>query len=404
MRIEKKNVIDLIPASYNPRKISNEELNLLKASMDKYGCVEPIIWNERTNNIVGGHQRLKVLQAQNVKEIECVIVNLSENDEKDLNIKLNKISGEWDLDKLEIVLTDLQLADFDLTLTGFSEVELNRILKDEIVEDSFDVDSELKQPVFSQAGDLYLLGKHRILCGDSTKPESYERLMDGQKANLLLTDPPYNVNIEEKAGKIQNDNMSDKDFYKFLFSAFSCMFLNLADDGSFYVFHADKEAINFRTALQDAGFYIMQGCVWVKNNIVMGRSPYQWKHEPVLFGKKLKGKHCWYADRKQTTVWEYDKPQRSELHPTMKPIQLMAYPIRNSTMTNGVVLDPFLGSGSTLIACEETERICRGIELEPKFVDVIVQRYYQYTHNEEIYLIRGGERLKWPKWDGLEQT
>lgn len=398
MRIEKKKISDLNPASYNPRKISKEELELLRASIDKYGCVELIIWNERTGNIVGGHQRLKVLQAQNIQEIECVIVNLSENEEKDLNLRLNKIAGEWDLEKLELVFKDLQIADFDLNLTGFSDIELNRILKDEIIEDDFDIENELRNPVFSQLGDLWCLGRHRVICGDSTEKETYILLMCGQKANLILTDPPYNVNVNKNAGKIMNDNMENSKFYDFLFSTFNCMHENLADDGSIYVWHADAgtEGFNFRKAFNEAGFHLAQICVWVKNNIVLGRSPYQWKHEPVIFGWKQRGRYQWYSDRKQTTIWEFDKPQQSKLHPTMKPVSLMAYPIKNSTMTNGIVLDPFLGSGSTLIACCETNRVCRGIELDPKFVDVIVNRYYQYSHDEDIYVIRGGERLKWP--------
>lgn len=388
-------VSELTPAPYNPRKISKKDFEALKNSLEEFGYVEPIIWNENTRHVVGGHQRLKALQELGVKEIECIVIDVPEDKEKALNIALNKISGDWDIEKLEIVLKDLQLADFDLNLTGFSEIELDKIFKDEIHEDNFDIDTEFKKPIFAQAGDLYLLGKHRLICGDSTKPETYERLLDGQKVNLILTDPPYNVDIEEKAGKIQNDNLSNNEFYNFLLNAFSSMCSSLADDGSFYVFYADKEAVNFRTALLESGFYIAQGCIWVKNSIVIGRSNYQWKHEPVLFGWKQKGKHLWYSDRKQTTIWEFDKPQRSELHPTMKPIPLLAYPIKNSTMTNGIVLDPFLGSGSTLIACCETDRVCRGIEIDPKFVDVIVNRYYQYSHDEEIYLIRDGEKIKW---------
>lgn len=399
MKIEVIDIEKLNPAKYNPRKNlspKDKEFQKLKNSFDEFGYVEPIIWNKSTGHIVGGHQRFKILKAQGLKQIQCVVVDFPEDKEKALNIALNKISGDWDFEKLADLFENLKNLNVDLNLTGFEAPEISQITSNifqkNIKEDNFNVDEELKKPVFSREGDLYLLGRHRLLCGDSTKKENYERLMDGQKANLILTDPPYNVNIEEKAGKIQNDNLSSEDFYNFLKSAFSCMQENLAEDGSFYVFYADRESVNFRTALQNSGFFIMQCCIWVKNQLVMGRSPYQWKHEPVLFGKKLKGKHCWYSDRKQTTIWEYDKPQRSELHPTMKPVQLMAYPIRNSTMTNGIVLDPFSGSGSTLIACEETDRICRGIELEPKFVDVIVKRYSEFTADNNIYLIRDGQK------------
>lgn len=218
---------------------------------------------------------------------------------------------------------------------------------------------------------------------DSTVTETYTKLMDGQKANLVLTDPPYNVDVEETAGKIMNDNMSDSDFYNFLLAAYKCMYDSLADDGSIYVWHADTEGLNFRKAFKEAGFQLSGCCIWKKNSLVLGRSPYQWIHEPCLFGWKQKGKHQWYADRKQTTVWEYDKPKSSPDHPTTKPIPLMAYPIKNSTMTNGIVLDPFLGSGSTLIACCETDRVCRGIELDPKFVDVIVKRYLAWCQEKQ---------------------
>lgn len=191
--------------------------------------------------------------------------------------------------------------------------------------------------------------------------------------------------------------MPDEDFYKFLLAAFGCMNESLADDGSIYVFHADTQGLNFRRAFQDAGFYLSGCCIWKKNALVLGRSPYQWQHEPCLFGWKQKGKHEWYSDRKQTTIWEYDRPRASKDHPTTKPVQLMAYPIRNSSMTNGIVLDPFLGSGSTMIACEETERVCRGIELDPKFVDVEVERWRSYMtdagKDPDVYLIRDGQKL-----------
>ena len=274
--------------------------------------------------------------------------------------------------------------------------ELRFISIKEVKEDDFDVESELKQPCFSKEGDLWHLGKHIVLCGDSTKAECYDTLMDGTKANLVLSDPPYNVDVEETAGKIMNDNMGDSEFYQFLLAAFQQMHGHLADDGSIYIFHADTEGLNFRKAFKDAGFYLSGCCIWKKNALVLGRSPYQWQHEPCLYGWKQKGKHQWYSDRKQTTIWEYDRPKSNKDHPTMKPIGLMSYPIRNSTMTNGIVLDPFLGSGSTLIACEETDRVCRGIELDPKFVDVIVKRYIEHSdgHYDDVYVIRDGQKLK----------
>ena len=356
----------LKPAEYNPRKKlkpGDKEYQKIKNSIEEFGFADPLVVNSDMT-IIGGHQRLNVAIDLGYTEVPCAVVDVDKTREKALNIALNKITGEWDEQMLADLLTDLKEADYDLDYTGFDAPEVDQLFSNiydkKVKEDDFDVDKELKQPCFSQLGDLWLLGRHRVICGDSTGEEVYTRLMDGEKANLVLTDPPYNVDVEETAGKIMNDNMEDSEFYKFLLSSYRCMHANLADDGSIYVWHADTEGINFRTAFKDAGFYLSGCCIWVKNALVLGRSPYQWRHEPCLFGWKQKGKHQWYGDRKQTTVWEYDKPRSSKDHPTMKPVQLMSYPIKNSTMTNGIVLDPFLGSGSTLVACCETERVCRG--------------------------------------------
>lgn len=392
----------LKPAEYNPRKKlkpGDKEYKKIKDSIEEFGFADPLVVNADMT-IIGGHQRLNVAIDLGYTEVPCAVVDVDKTREKALNIALNKITGEWDEQMLADLLTDLKDADYDLDYTGFEAPEVEQLFSNiydkKVKEDNFDVDKELQQPCFSQLGDLWLLGQHRVICGDSTGEEIYTRLMDGQLANLVLTDPPYNVDVEETAGKIMNDNMADEDFYNFLLSAYRCMHANLADDGSIYVWHADTEGINFRTAFKAAGFYLSGCCIWVKNALVLGRSPYQWRHEPCLFGWKLKGKHQWYGDRKQTTVWEYDKPRSSKDHPTMKPVQLMSYPIKNSTMTNGIVLDPFLGSGSTLIACCETDRICRGIELDPKFVDCIVKRYIEWAGGkyDDVYVIRDGQKLR----------
>ena len=393
----------LKPAEYNPRKKlkkGDKEYEKIKNSIEEFGFADPLVVN-KDMTIIGGHQRLTVAMDLGYKVVPCAVVDVDKVREKALNIALNKITGAWDEQMLADLLTDLKEADYDLDWTGFDAAEVDQLFSNiydkKVKEDNFDVEEELKQPVFSQLGDLWFLGKHRVICGDSTGEEIYTRLMDGQQANLVLTDPPYNCDVEETAGKIMNDNMPDEDFYNFLLSAYRCMHANLADDGSIYVWHADTERLNFRKAFKDAGFYLSGCCIWKKNSLVLGRSPYQWIHEPCLFGWKQKGKHQWYADRKQTTVWEYDKPKSSPQHPTMKPINLMSYPIKNSTMTNGIVLDPFLGSGSTLIACCETDRVCRGIELDPKFVDVIVRRFQTWCEEsgrqEEIYVVRDGQKL-----------
>lgn len=400
MNIEKLNIALLIPADYNPRKDlkpGNLEYEKLKRSIEQFGYVEPVIWNKTTGRVVGGHQRLKILLDLGLTEVECVIVEMDEDKEKALNIALNKISGDWDKDKLALLIEDLQVSDFDVSLTGFEPAELNELFKDSlkegIHEDEFDVDAELQKPAITKAGDLWILGPHRLVCGDSTKSETFDLLMDGKLANLVVTDPPYNVNYEGSAGKIKNDNMENESFYNFLLSAFSNTAAAMSQDASIYVFHADTEGLNFRKAFLDAGFYLSGTCIWKKQSLVLGRSPYQWQHEPVLFGWKKKGKHNWYADRKQTTIWEFEKPKKNGDHPTMKPIALVSHPILNSSLSNCIVLDPFGGSGSTLIACEQMQRICYTVELDEKFCDVIVKRYIEHLGNSDsVFLIRDGTK------------
>jgi len=398
MIIEKKHTRDLLPADYNPRKDlkpGDAEYEKLKRSLEQFGYVEPVIWNKTTGRVVGGHQRLKVLQDMGITEVECVVVEMNEEREKALNIALNKISGEWDKEKLALLITDLQGTDFDVSLTGFDPAEIDDLFKDSVKDgvkdDDFDVADELKKPSFSKPGDVWKLGRHRLVCGDSTKAETYDLLMNGTRANLVITDPPYNVNYEGSAGKIKNDNMGNDAFYNFLLDAYSQMHRAMTDDASIYVFHADTEGLNFRKAFFDAGFYLSGCCIWKKQSLVLGRSPYQWQHEPCLYGWKKNGKHQWYTGRKETTIWEFDKPKKNGDHPTMKPIPLLAYPIMNSTMSNSIVLDPFGGSGSTLIACEQTDRICYTIELDEKFCDVIVRRYIEQVGSTDgVFVIRDG--------------
>jgi DNA modification methylase len=226
--------------------------------------------------------------------------------------------------------------------------------------------------------------------------------MDGKLANLVVTDPPYNVNYEGSAGKIKNDNMGNEAFYEFLLDAFKNTEMAMAKDASIYVFHADTEGLNFRKAFSEAGFYLSGTCIWKKQSLVLGRSPYQWQHEPVLFGWKMSGKHNWYADRKQTTIWEFEKPKKNADHPTMKPVALVAYPILNSSLSNCIVLDPFGGSGSTLIACEQTDRICYTIELDEKYCDVIVKRYIEQVGSSDgVYLLRDNSEIRYGDLPGV---
>lgn len=398
MLIEKKNTATLLPADYNPRKDlkpGDAEYEKLKRSIEQFGYVEPVIWNKMTGHVVGGHQRLKVLIDMGITEVECVVVELSEEKEKALNIALNKISGEWDKDKLALLISDLQGADFDVSLTGFDPAELDDLFKDSmkdgIHDDDFDVDAELKEPSITKIGDVWRLGRHRLVCGDSTKTGTFELLMAGARANLVITDPPYNVNYEGNAGKIKNDNMANDAFYHFLLDAFINIEAVMANDASIYVFHADTEGLNFRRAFVDAGFYLSGCCIWKKQSLVLGRSPYQWQHEPVLYGWKKSGKHQWYTGRKETTIWEFDKPKKNADHPTMKPITLLAYPIMNSSMSNTIILDPFGGSGSTLIACEQSDRSCYTIELDEKFCDVSVKRFIEQVGcADKVFVQREG--------------
>ena len=394
----------LNPADYNPRKKlkpGDREYESIRKSIEEFGFADPLVVNSDMT-IIGGHQRLTVASDMGYTEVPCAIVDVDKTQEKALNIALNKITGEWNKELLADLIKELQEADFDMGKTGFEPPEIEQLFNSvhdkKITEDDFDVDAELAKPNVAQAGDIWLIGKHRVVCGDSILPETYEKLMDGNRANLVLTDPPYNVNVEETAGKIKNDNMADEDFYKFLFAAFVNMEQSMEADASIYVFHADTQGLNFRKAFTDAGFYLSGCCIWKKNALVLGRSPYQWQHEPCLFGWKKDGKHQWYSDRKQTTIWEYDRPKSSKEHPTMKPIALMAYPIQNSCMSNCIVLDPFLGSGSTLIACEQTGRICYGIELDEKFVDVIVNRYIEQRGSlEDIFVLRNNMKISYQK-------
>lgn len=402
MDLRKIKIADLVPASYNPRKAlkpGDKEYEKIKRSIEEFGYCEPVIVNSDMT-IIGGHQRVTVLKDLGYSEIDCIVIDIDKTKERALNIALNKITGEWNKELLADLIAELQDSDFDVTFTGFDPPEIEQLMNSvhdkEILEDEFDVEAQLQQPTVTREGDLWLLGEHRLVCGDSTLPETYDLLMAGRKANLVVTDPPYNVDYEGSAGKIKNDKMAEEQFEKFLFAAYVNMEQNMMDDASIYVFHSDSHGLAFRRAFEEAGFYLSGCCIWKKNSLVLGRSPYQWLHEPVLFGWKKGGRHQWYADRKQTTVWEYDKPKKNDLHPTMKPVNLIAYPIKNSSMSNCIVLDPFGGSGSTLIAADQLKRICYTVELDPKYADVIVNRYLaQVGSDEQIFLVRDGQKISY---------
>ena len=396
----------LIPYVNNARTHNAQQINKLRSSLREFGFINPVII-DRDFNVIAGHGRIMAAKEEGINEVPCVFVDyLTEAQKKAYILADNRMAMDagWDEELLKVEIEALQAEDFDLSLTGFDESELAGFFDpaDDAKDDDFDVDAELEKPPVTKSGDLWLLGNHRLLCGDSTKEETYAALMDGRKANLVITDPPYNVNYEGSAGKIKNDNMDGEKFYQFLFDAFSCMEKAMADDASIYVFHADTEGLNFRRAFADAGFYLSGCCIWKKQSLVLGRSPYQWQHEPCLYGWKKKRKHQWYTGRKESTIWEFDKPKKNGDHPTMKPIPLLAYPIQNSSMANSVVLDPFGGSGSTLIACEQTDRICCTIELDEKFCDVIVRRYIeQVGSDEKVSVLRDGKEYKYSELEAI---
>ena len=394
----------LIPYVNNARTHSAEQINKLRSSLREFGFINPVII-DRDYNVIAGHGRIEAAKAEGISEVPCVFADyLTPAQKKAYILADNRMAMDagWDEELLRVEIEALQAESFDIGLTGFDESEIADLFEtdSEVKDDDFDVDAELEKPPVTKSGDLWLLGNHRLICGDSTKEETYTLLMDGKKANLVVTDPPYNVNYEGSAGKIKNDNMENGRFYQFLLDAFTCMEKVMENDASIYVFHADTEGLNFRKAFADAGFYLSGTCIWKKQSLVLGRSPYQWQHEPVLFGWKKKGKHQWYTGRKESTIWEFDKPKKNGDHPTMKPVPLVAYPIKNSSMSNCIVLDPFGGSGSTLIACEQTDRVCHTIELDEKFCDVIVKRYIEQAGTtENVYVVRDSQTIK---FDELE--
>lgn len=409
MEFKKIKIADLVPAAYNPRKAlkpGDPEYEKIKNSITEFGYVDPVIVN-KDMTVIGGHQRISVLKDLGVSEIECVVIDIDKTREKALNIALNKITGEWNKELLSDLIADLQDADFDVSFTGFDPPEIDQIMSavhdKDVEEDDFDVDEELQKPCFSRTGDVWHLGRHTVICGDSTDPDTYQQLLGETKVNLVCTDAPYFVNLQNKSGSITNDNLNDKEAYDFLMKVFSNFKNAMAKDASIYEFYATMKTRVFYDAFEDAGFKVGAGLIWKKPRAPFMRTDWKFNMEPIIFGWRKDGKHVWYGDQKQTAVFEFDGIKDSEKegcgHPSSKPVQLIAYLIKQCTMTNGLVLDGFLGSASTLIACEQLGRTCYGVEIEEKFVDVAVQRYRKYMEDhpdskvQEVYLIRDGQRL-----------
>lgn len=391
----------LIPYVNNARTHSAEQVNKLRASLREFGFVNPVIV-DRDLNVIAGHGRILAAKEEKIPEVPCVYVDyLTEAQKKAYILADNRMAMDagWDEELLRVEIEALQAEAFDVSLTGFDEKEITDLFKDgngtEAEDDDFDLSAALEKAAFVERGDVWTVGRHRLMCGDATVAEDVIKLMDGKKANLILTDPPYGVSFQSADGlSIQNDSIKGEEFYQFLLAAMQNMVSVLEPGGAAYVFHADTEGLNFRRAFVDAGLHLAGCCIWVKNSLVLGRSDYQWQHEPVLYGFLKNGKHSWYSDRKQTTIWNFDKPKRNKNHPTSKPLDLLAYPIGNSTQANAIVLDTFGGSGSTLMACEQTNRICYMMELDPKYASVILRRYVEDGGNpDEVYVERNGQKL-----------
>lgn len=366
-------VEELIPYTRNARTHSSAQISQIAASIKEFGFLAPIVIAE-DNTILCGHGRFYAAQKLGLKKIPCVKEShLTEAQKRAYIIADNKLSinAGWDDELLAVELSDLQGEGVDLSITGFDEKELADLFDDksksDVEDDGYDLSAALEKAAFVQRGDIWTVGRHRLMCGDATSADDVAALMGGKRANLLLTDPPYGVSFKSSSGlTIQNDSIKDEDFYSFLKSAFSAAVDCLEKGAAAYIFHADTEGLNFRRAFVDAGFHLAGCCIWVKDSLVLGRSDYQWQHEPVLYGFLQNGKHSWYSDRKQTTIWNFAKPKKNANHPTSKPLDLLSYPIQNSTQENAVVLDTFGGSGSTLMACELTNRICYTMELDEK--------------------------------------
>ena len=400
-KMELVSIDKLIPYVNNARTHSAEQVNKLRSSLREFGFINPVIV-DKDYGIIAGHGRVLAAKEEGIDEVPCVLVDyLTEAQKKAYIIADNRFAQDagWDEELLRIEIEALQGENFDLSLTGFEADEIADLFKDgdgkEVQDDDYDLSAALEKAAFVEKGDVWTVGRHRLMCGDATSAEDVSKVMDGRKANLILTDPPYGVSFQSSDGlSIQNDSIKGEEFYQFLLSAMQNMTAVLENGGAAYVFHADTEGLNFRRAFVDAGFHLAGCCIWVKNSLVLGRSDYQWQHEPVLYGFLQNGKHPWYSNRKQTTIWNFDKPKRNKNHPTSKPLDLLAYPISNSTQANAIVIDTFGGSGSTLMACEQSNRICCTMELDEKYASVILRRYVEDGGNpDDVYVERNGERL-----------
>lgn len=393
----------LIPYINNARTHSDEQIKKLRSSLREFGFINPVII-DREFNVIAGHGRILAAKAENISEVPCVFVDyLNDAQKKAYILADNRMAMDagWDEELLKIEIESLQAEDFDLSLTGFDEKELASIFDSDTdaKDDDFDVEAELEKPCITKQGDIWILGRHKVICGDSTEPSTFEKLLSDTKVNLVCTDAPYFVALKNKSGTIANDNLDDKQAYEFLMKVFTNFKNAMALDASIYEFYATMKTRVFYDAFEDAGFKVGAGLIWKKPRAPFMRTDWKFNMEPIIWGWRKDGKHIWYGDQKQTAVFEFDGIKDSEKdgcgHPSSKPVPLIAYLIKQCTQSNGLVLDGFLGSASTLMACDQLNRICYGVELEPKFVDVAVKRYMA-SHNESsdgITLIRDGKKM-----------
>lgn len=394
----------LIPYINNARTHSDEQIKKLRSSLREFGFINPVII-DRNFNVIAGHGRILAAKAENISEVPCVFVDyLNDAQKKAYILADNRMAMDagWDEELLRVEIESLQGSDFDVSLTGFDETEIAELFaddNDDVKDDDFDVEAELEKPCITKQGDIWILGRHKVICGDSTEPSTFEKLLSDTKVNLVCTDAPYFVALKNKSGTIANDNLDDKQAYEFLMKVFTNFKNAMALDASIYEFYATMKTRVFYDAFEDAGFKVGAGLIWKKPRAPFMRTDWKFNMEPIIWGWRKDGKHIWYGDQKQTAVFEFDGIKDSEKdgcgHPSSKPVPLIAYLIKQCTQSNGLVLDGFLGSASTLMACDQLNRICYGVELEPKFVDVAVKRYMA-SHNESsdgITLIRDGNKM-----------
>ena len=395
----------LVPYVNNARTHSPEQIAKLRSSLREFGFVNPVLI-DREFNVLAGHGRIAAAKEEGIKEVPCVFVeHLSEAQKKAYILADNRMAMDagWDTELLLLEMESLQEMGYDIGMTGFDESEIADLFEtdNEGEEDNFDLDAELEKPCFSKTGDIWHIGRHTVICGDSTDSETYKRLLGDTKVNLVCTDAPYFVNLQNKSGTIANDNLDDKAAYEFLMKAFTNFKNAMAKDASIYEFYATMKTRVFYDAFEDAGFKVGAGLIWKKPRAPFMRTDWKFNMEPIIWGWRKDGKHTWYGDQKQTAVFEFEGIKDSEKegfsHPSSKPVPLIVYLIKQCTQTNGLVLDGFLGSATTLIACEQINRTCYGIELEPKFVDVAVIRYLQYKNNDssDVYVIRDSEKIQY---------